>query len=386
MLYFSRWKTLGIMLTALTVACLSVLPKSWAQQRNVPSLMLEGGSYLVLEIDSNYVKRRMLEEIRYDARHTLREARIGYTGLSTKGDAVEVRVRDEAEAPAALAKLRGMSQPLGGLMDHVDRGGQRGLEVSDAGGGVIRLSVPEAVITAQLPRMIEQSIWNIENRIKGFSIADPVIQRQGADRILVQWPGLQDPTSLSQVHSGDDGRLDLRMVDTSVSPDQAQQSGVPPDSELLMSASAPKIPYVVNKQVLVSGHDIVDAWSGFDQRTNEPVVILKFNMSGARGFARARAENAGLPLAIVLNGKVVAAPLGFEPITGRQGQLSGNLTVESANDLAVRLLAGGVPAPFTVVEKGSVGGGLGQDSIKSDGAEGRTDPTGISSPQPPHRD
>jgi preprotein translocase subunit SecD len=149
-----------------------------------------------------------------------------------------------------------------------------------------------------------------------------------------------------------------------VLPEQAQQGGLPPDSELLPAAAPPPSNYVVKKQVLVAGGDLTDAQATFDQRTNEPVVSFKFNTSGARKFAQATQENVGLPFAIVLDGKVISAPRINEPITGGQGQISGSFTIQSANDLAILLRAGALPAPLTVVEERTVGPGLGQDSIE----------------------
>ncbi len=143
MLYFTRWKALAIILTALVV-CLCAVPNffpesrvktwpAWAQRHLVLGLDLQGGSYLLLEVDSNYVKKDKLDQVRDDVRRTLRDAKIGYTGLATKGDSVEVRITKEADQPTALAKLRDLSQPLGGLLGS---SGQRSLEVSDAGGNV----------------------------------------------------------------------------------------------------------------------------------------------------------------------------------------------------------------------------------------------------------
>ena len=156
MLYFTRWKALAIILTALVV-CLCAVPNffpestvkkwpAWAQRRLVLGLDLQGGSYLLLEVDSNYVKKEKLDQIRDDARRTLRDARISYTGLASRPDSVEVRVKD-TDLQNALAKLRDLSQPLGGLLGS---NGQRSLEVSDAGGGLIRLTVPPAAITERI--------------------------------------------------------------------------------------------------------------------------------------------------------------------------------------------------------------------------------------------
>jgi len=369
MLYFTRWKALGIILTALIV-CLCAVPNffpeaqvktwpAWAQRRLVLGLDLQGGSYLLLEVDSNYVKKEKLDQVRDDVRRALREAKIGYTGLVTRGDTVEVRVKD-ADLQTALAKLRDLAQPIGGLLGSSS---QRDLDVSDAGGGLIRLALSEPAMVERMRKTIEQSIQIVERRVNELGTVEPVIQRQGNDRILVQVPGLQDPTHLKEL-LGKTAKMEFRMVDTSVPPDQAQRGGVPPDSELLMSQSSPKVPYVVKKQVLVSGAELTDAQPGFDQRTNEPIVSFKFNSSGARKFAQATQENVGLPFAIVLDNEVISAPVIREPITGGQGQISGSFTVQAANDLAILMRAGALPAPLKIVEERTVGPGLGQDSIE----------------------
>src|SRR5712664_1733346 len=206
MLYFSRWKALAIILTALVV-CLCAIPNffpeatvkgwpAWAQRRLVLGLDLQGGSYLLLEVDSNYVKKEKLDQIRDDVRRTLRDAKIGYTGLAVRNDAVEVRISRDTDAPNALAKLRELSQPLGGLLGS---SGQRSLEVSDAGGGLIRITVPPAAITDRIRQAVEQSIQIVERRVNELGTVEPLIQRQGNDRILVQVPGLGDPSRLIKI-------------------------------------------------------------------------------------------------------------------------------------------------------------------------------------------
>jgi preprotein translocase subunit SecD len=164
MLYFTRWKALAIILTALVV-CLCAVPNFfpeaqvktwpvWAQRHLVLGLDLQGGSHILLEVDSNSVKKDKLDQVRDDVRRTLRDAKIGYTGLAAKADSVEVRVKD-TDLATALTKLRELSQPLGGLLGS---SGQRSLEVSDAGGGLIRLTVPPAAITERIRQSVEQSI------------------------------------------------------------------------------------------------------------------------------------------------------------------------------------------------------------------------------------
>ncbi|MDE2602330.1 MAG: protein translocase subunit SecD, partial [Bradyrhizobium sp.] len=332
---------------------------AWAQRRMVLGLDLQGGSYLLLEADSNYIKKEKLDQVRDDVRRSLREAKIGYTGLASKGDAVEVRITRDTELEPALTKLRELSQPLGGLLGS---NGQRSLEVSDAGGGLVRLTVPQAAIADRIRQTIEQSIQIVERRVNELGTVEPLIQRQGQDRILVQVPGLQDPTRLKEL-IGKTAKMDFRMVDSTVSPEQAQAGRLPPDSELLPSAEPNHPSYVIKKQVLVSGGDLTDAQPGFDQRSGEPVVNFRFNTSGARKFSQATTENVGQPFAIVLDNKVISAPVIREPITGGSGQISGSFTVQAANDLAILLRAGALPAPLTIIEERTVGPGLGQDSI-----------------------
>ena len=369
MLYFTRWKVLAIVLTALVV-CLCAVPNffpeatvkgwpAWAQRRMVLGLDLQGGSHILLEVDGNSVRKDKLAQIADDARRSMRDARIRFIGgINVRGDAVEVRVAD-TDTQAALTKLRELSQPLGGILGG---SGQRSVDVADAGGGLIRLTVPQAAITERMRQAVEQSIQIIEKRVNELGTVEPLIQREGIDRILVQVPGLQDPTRLKDI-LGKTAKMDFRMVDTSVPADQAAQGRVPPDSEVLMSQSSPKQPYVVKKQILVSGGDLTDAQPGFDQRSNEPIVSFRFNTSGARKFAQATSDNVGQPFAIVLDNEVISAPVIREPITGGSGQISGSFTVQAANDLAILLRAGALPAPLTIIEERTVGPGLGQDSI-----------------------
>ncbi len=368
MLYFTRWKALAIIITALVV-CLCAVPNFfpearvktwplWAQRHLVLGLDLQGGSYLLLEVDSNYVKKEKLDQIRDEVRRVLREAKIVYTGLSVRNDAVEVRITKDTDQQTALSKLRDLSQPLGGLLGS---NGQRSLEVADAGNGTIRLTVPQAAITDRIRQTIEQSIQIVEKRVNELGTVEPVIQRQGTDRILVQVPGLQDPTRLKEL-LGKTAKMEFRMVDEAVPPDAAVQGKIPPDDELLPEVSGQKL--VIKKQTLVSGGDLSDAQTAFDQRSGEPIVNFKFNSAGARRFAQATTDGVGQRFAIVLDNQVISAPVIREPIIGGQGQISGSFTVQSANDLAILLRAGALPAPLTVIEERTVGPGLGQDSIE----------------------
>jgi preprotein translocase subunit SecD len=372
MLYFSRWKALATLLTAFIV-CAFAIPNffpekvvqtwpKWAQRHLVLGLDLQGGSHILLEVDSAAVRKEKVEQLRDDIRRVLREARIGYSSITARGaNTVEVRIREQNDVPQALTKLRELSQPLGGLLSAT---GQRSLEINDAGSGLIQLTVTPAAMTERIRQSVEQSIQIIERRVNELGTVEPSIARQGVDRVLVQVPGLQDPSRLKEL-LGKTAKLTFRLVDQTVTGEQAQQGRVPPESEILSGTrSEGRTPYVIEKRVMVSGEDLTDAQPGFDQRTSEPIVSFKFNTNGARRFAQATQANVGKPFAIVLDNEVISAPVIREPILGGSGQISGGFTVEQANDLSILLRAGALPAPLTIIEERTVGPGLGQDSIE----------------------
>ena len=371
MLYIPRWKAIAILLTA-GICCLFAIPNflpektvqrwpAWAQRHIVLGLDLQGGSHILLQVDANDVRRQKLQTLQDDVRRLLREARIGLTrAAAIRGNSVEVVVRDN-QIDQALAKLRELSQPLGGFAGST---GQRSVEIVNAGGGVIRLTVTEPALLERTRQVVDQSVEIIERRVNAMGLVEPSIQRQGADRVLVQVPGLGNPEELIKV-IGTTAKLTFRLVDNSMSPEQALQERPPPDSEIVYGSKAEnRQPYLLEKRVIVSGEELTDAQPGFDQRNGEPIVSFKFNTSGARKFAQVTQENVGRPFAIVLDEEVISAPVIREPILGGAGQISGSFTVESANNLAILLRAGALPAKLTVIEQRVVGAGLGQDSIE----------------------
>ncbi|MEJ2431854.1 MAG: protein translocase subunit SecD [Pseudolabrys sp.] len=369
MLYFTRWRVAAILGTVLIVVLFAVpnfLPKgataslpAFLQRHIVLGLDLQGGSYLLLQVDTKSVRKEMLDNLRDDVRRVLREARIGYTGLLVRGNAVEVHIRQGHNSNEAEAKLRSLVQPLGGILSAT---GHNNIDITSGPNRFFRLAVTDPAMLERVRQAVSQSIEIISRRINQLGTVEPLIQREGNDRILVQVPGLQDPTRLKKL-LGKTAKLDFRMIDTSVTPQQALQGHLPPGDEVLYSQSQPKQPYVVEKRVLVSGGDLTDAQPGFDPRTNEPIVSFRFNTSGARKFATVTERNVGKPFAIILDNQVISAPVIREPILGGSGQISGHFTVQSANDLAILLRAGALPAPLTIVEERTVGPGLGADSI-----------------------
>ena len=338
---------------------------SWLpNQQVVLGLDLQGGSHMLLEVDRNSVIEERLDTLRDDVRSTLRAARIGYTGLRVGDKLVRVRIRNEEQREEAVTALGELDVPIGGSL--LTGGGVNELLIENADDSGVILRLTDDGMTERVRSAVTQSVEIVRRRIDELGTTEPTIQRQGEDRILVQVPGLEDPARLKAL-LGQTAKLFFRMVDQSISAEQAQATRVPPGSEILYSTDEPPIPYLVENRVLVSGENLVDAQTGFDARTNEPIVTFRFDTQGGQRFAAATQANVGRPFAIVLDDQVVSAPVIRQAILGGSGQISGNFTVESANDLAILLRAGALPAKLTIVEERTVGPGLGADSIAAGG-------------------
>jgi protein-export membrane protein SecD len=215
------------------------------------------------------------------------------------------------------------------------------------------MTVTDAAVNDRVRRAVDQTIEVLRRRVDALGTTEPNIQRQGADRVLVQVPGLQDTNRLKEI-LGTTAKLEFRLV--------ADPGANPGDVDNLDQTDQPgKIP--VEKRVMVEGEDLTDAQPGFDQRTGEAVVNFRFNIRGGQRFGEVTSANIGKPFAIVLDNKVISAPRILGPITGGSGQISGRFTVEQANNLSILLRAGALPAKLTIVEERTVGPGLGQDSI-----------------------
>ncbi len=371
MLHFSRWQTIFIWLAvALGVAYaipnivpasyLSSMP-SWAPSRPMTlGLDLQGGSHILLQIEKKDLVDERIVTTRDDIRRILRDKKIGYTGLGGSGQTVQVRIRDASEYDAARQALNELTQPISsGLFGG---GTVRELAMSEPEPGLLRFTLTEEGINYRVSSALSQSIEVVSRRVNELGTTEPVIQRQGDDRILVQVPGLQDPQRLKDI-LGQTAKLTFQMVDQSVPVQEAINGRPPVGTSVKYSVDDPPVPYLIEDRVIVSGENLVDAQATFDQRTNEPVVSFRFDTKGATRFGQATQQNVGRLFAIILDDQVISAPQIREPILGGTGQISGNFTVQSANDLAVLLRAGALPATLTVIEERTVGPGLGQDSI-----------------------
>jgi preprotein translocase subunit SecD len=365
MIYFARWKII-LVAVVLALGFATAAPNFFAQKTldTVPSwlpaqkmslgLDLQGGSHMLLEVDVGTVLRERLDSLVDSVRTELRKARIQYQGLGIEGNGITVTVRNPADAEKARDILRTLD---GDTTTTLAEGGRLSMVLK-----------PEAIRARRLGA-VEQSIEIVRRRIDETGVREPTIQRQGEDRILVQLPGLEDPERMKRL-LGKTAKLTFHLLDEQHSVAEAQAGRVPPGSRLLPGieeqAARGRPPlYLVQKRVMVSGDTLVDAQAGFDSRTNEPVVNFRFDSVGAKRFGDTTSKNVGRPFAIVLDGKVISAPVIREPILGGTGQISGGFTVQAARDLALLLRAGALPAPLTVLEERTVGPGLGADSIEA---------------------
>ena len=373
MLYFSRWKTFFIWLTVVVGIVIAVpnlftdqqlakLPGWMPDSKVTLGLDLQGGSYIMLQVDRSDIVNDRLNTLVDDVRANLREAQIRYTGLSGTGESAQVRISDPSQYAAAETALEPLAEYINA--GTLNGGTFREVALDDDGNGLIRLTLTDQGIDYRMRSAVEQSIEVIRRRVDELGTTEPLIQRQGDDRIIVQVPGLDDPQRLKELLNKT-AKLTFHMVDTSVSAQDAIEGRPPAGDMVVYSMDDPPVPYVIERRALISGEDLVDAKAAFDQRTNEPVVNFRFDSRGAQRFAQATQQNVGRPFAIVLDDQVVSAPVINEPILGGSGQISGNFSVQGANDLAVLLRAGALPATLTVVEERTVGPSLGADSIRA---------------------
>ncbi|MCB4824730.1 protein translocase subunit SecD [Roseicella aerolata] len=367
MMFFARWKTAAILAVILLGALVCVpnfFPKSelpsWARQFSL-GLDLRGGSYLLLEVEMNAVVRERLESLADGARTRLRQQNIGYVNLAADpaNRRVGFRVRDAAQAQAAAAQMRELANQIPTSMGATTPD----IEVTTAPDGTVTATLTEVGLRAKATGAVEQSIEIVRRRIDETGVAEALIARQGQNRILVQLPGVEDPNRIKEL-LGKTARMTFHLLDETANPAAA----APPPGVMFLPGEGrggQTERYAVRRRVEVDGANLTDARAGQDGRTGEWVVNFTFDSIGTRRFADVTRANVGRPFAIVLDERVITAPNIREPITGGRGQISGSFNARSANDLAVLLRAGALPAPLTVVEERTVGPELGADAIRA---------------------
>ena len=229
----------------------------------------------------------------------------------------------------------------------------------------VLFAIPSLLPQAAVDKAMEVATEVVRKRIDELGTREPTIIRQGKTRIVVQVPGLQNPEALKSL-LGKTAKLEFKLVDMTAGPAQLATGRAPVGSQILPypdnPAGGPTI--AVKRSVLISGDQLIDAQQGFDQRNNAPVVNIRFDGQGGRRFAKVTQENVNKPFAIILDNSVISAPNINEPILGGQAQISGNFTVDSANQLAIALRSGKLPVALRVIEERTVGPDLGADSIR----------------------
>jgi preprotein translocase subunit SecD len=366
MIRLPRWKVI-LCIAALVFGVLFTLPNvlpskvlagmpSWMPHNRINlGLDLQGGSYLLYEVDVAALKNEKLTNLVEDVRTTLQQKQIASTQPVLSGGVVDVRITDPAQVEAANRALQNLGEPL-------PNGGGRDLQVVNAADQHIRLSIPDSAMSQEGAQAVAQNIEIVRRRVDAMGTREASITRSGANRIVIEAPGESDPEKLKSI-IGKTAKLSFQMVDDTVTPEDAAAGRVPPGSVLLPSDEQfDKNGVVVKRRALVTGEMLVSASPGFDE-SGRPSIEFRFNGVGASRFATATAQNVGKRFAIVLDNRVISAPNIQEPITTGSGRITGNFTQEDATNLALLLRSGALPAPMKVVSQQTVGAELGADAI-----------------------
>lgn len=361
MTQFPRWKIwtiyivcLGALLLSLPnfipAATLKTLPSFFPTRQVSLGLDLQGGMHLMLKVDLDTVVQERMASVAESLRGELRKANIAYTGINPEANRVVVNLRADADRNATIDAIRKSDEEIDAVVD----------------GENVVVSLRPQSLQARRQAAVQQSIEIVRRRVDEQGTKETSIQQQGADRIVVQLPGVNDREQIKNILNTT-AKLTFRLVDGMVSAEDAKRQRPPAGTDFLQpdekDTRAAGIVYIVRKRVLVSGDNLVDAQPSFQD--GQAVVSFRFDGPGGQRFAQATTENVGRPFAVVLDNKVISAPNIREPITGGRGIISGSFTTQSANDLAVLLRAGALPAPMIIVEERTVGPDLGADAIRA---------------------
>jgi preprotein translocase subunit SecD len=357
MVRFPRWKIVviaAVVLLGTALAAVNLIPAerlqslpAWVGDRQVNlGLDLQGGSHILLQVDTAALIRERMDSVVDAARDVLRGARIPYDGLGAAASEAAVTIREGSRVEEARRLIAESDRDLV-------------ITVADGGRLVLRLS--EEGMRQRQAAAVEQSIEIIRRRIDATGVREPSIQRQGSDRVLVQLPGVDDPERIKAL-IGKTAKMTFHLVD-----DQGVSGGQAPVGTTLLpmrearGGAEGQRRIAVRKRVVVSGENLVDAQPTF--QGGEPVVSFRFDTAGGKRFGDVTTQNVGKLLAIVLDGEVISAPRIREPILGGSGIITGSFAVAEARDLALLLRAGALPAPLSILEERTVGPALGADSI-----------------------
>ncbi len=387
MLDFPRWKVLsiiGVLVALMALSIPSFLPeaatKNWPVHPRINlGLDLAGGSYLLLEADANDLAAQRLDQMREAVATALRkDPRIDIGDITSDNGKVSFMLRNVAQLEDARQRLSQMTNGVGTT-------GQRDWDIQVVDSTRFVISPTKAGLDAAMDSAMSGAVEVVRSRLDQLGTREPTIIRQGANRIVVQVPGLQDPTKLKEL-LGKTAKLSFKLVDINADPGKIALGQAPLGDKILPYPAAAKggpLPYVYYPQgvdakgqpkppliavrgaAIITGKDLIDARQQNDQQTNEPVVGFQFNTEGGKRFAKTTVDNVGKPFAIIIDDVVISAPNIHEPILGGNGQISGSFTFETANALAIQLKSGALPVALKVVEERTVGPDLGADSIRA---------------------
>ncbi|MBC7986825.1 MAG: protein translocase subunit SecD [Sphingomonadaceae bacterium] len=375
MLDFPRWKIWAVTITVTVGVLLAVpsllppnvragIPAVIPQPLIALGLDLSGGSHILLEADIESLGAQRLEAMagRVEDAMSDQEPRIAIGGVSRSGGRISFFVRDSAQLDDAMERIRAMTTP-------VALTGARDWDVRNVDSMRIVVTPSEAGLEAAVDDAVEVATEVVRTRIDELGTREPTIIRQGSDRIVVQVPGLDDPEALIAL-LGRTAQLEFRLVcQTPADPAALAQNRAPIGCQAFPyteeeAAQMQATHIALQRRVMVSGDQLINAQQSYDPQTNQPVVDITFDGDGTRRFAQATQQNVGKPFAMILDGEVLSAPNINEPILGGQAQISGSFSVETANDLAIALRSGQLPVQLSVVEQRTVGPDLGRESIR----------------------
>ncbi len=321
----------------------NALPKWW-QPVNL-GLDLQGGSNLLLEVKMDEVLKERMSSIEDSVRQVLRENKIRYKTLTSNEEGVSVVIENTGSRAKAVNLFRKIDN---------------GIEVVENDDGSLNIAYSDIALGQLKTKIVDQSIEIVRRRIDELGTKEPVIQSQGANRIVVQLPGLQNPEYVKTL-LGKTAKMSFHLVDSTARASDAKRGKLAAKYKLAYGEMGET--YVITRKPVVGGENLTDAQPAFQE--GQAVVSFKFNTLGGKKFGEVTRDNIGERLAIVLDNEVISAPVIQSAIMGGSGVITGNFTVKSANDLALLLRSGALPAPLEVLEERTVGAGLGADSIRA---------------------
>ncbi len=375
MLQVSTWVRVVvglILLLGFAIALPNALPDNirrdipnWLPHNTVSlGLDLQGGSYVLLEVELDQVMKDQLDSTVGELRHTLRKKHIAYKFTRPPGS-IGVTILDPTQYQTALQAIKDDNPRVNGA----SLIGAKQYDITEPGDRTVVLTMSDNYKTRLRKDVVTRSIEVVRKRVDALGTKEPSIEQQGSDRIVVQVPGLADPKHLLEILQTT-AKMTFQMVDETGDLMAAiNQHRIPPNDLLLPMQNKKngqqQLPILVRKRVLIAGDRLKDANWTTNQQTGQVVVTFRFDSVGAREFADITKANVGHRFAIEQDNKVLTAPVIQEPIIGGSGEITGNFTVQSANDLAVLLRAGALPAPLKPIDQRTVGPELGKDSIES---------------------